>query len=151
MGSDLPGKFLGVILAFILVIVAPFVNTVVTSEMIDRRMIITDVCSFIDSVVDSREVTDAAVDELNIKLGSYGVICSYDVTRLARDVNPDPLGTGTAYVTFTQVDDNKNYNQGDKIQVHVYTVSTSTTHAVAQRIASIFIPDLDATITARVR
>ena len=74
MANDIPGKFIGLLIAFVLTVVMPFVNTTVETEMLDRRSIISDVSNFIDEVVDSRQVTPSMLQELNTNLAAYGVI-----------------------------------------------------------------------------
>ena len=152
MSNDLPGKFIGLLLAFVLTVIMPFVTVTVENEMLDRRLIITDVTSFIDEVVDSRVITDGMIDELNVRLASYGMSVDYEIDHYARSINVDPLeGADTYYTTYTKVDDVYNYKKGDKISVRVFTTSYSATEALAHKLTGMFVKDLDTTITARVR
>lgn len=151
MANDLPGKFIGLILAFILTVIMPFVTVQVENEMMDRRMIINNVTDFIDEVIDSRNITDAMIDELNVSLASYGVTVNYDITRYARSVNSDPITDSNYYVTYMPIEDTTTFNKGDKISVHVYTVGYSSSAALAHKLTGMFIKDLDETVTARVR
>ena len=89
MANDIPGKIIGLLLAFVLTVIMPFVTVTVENEMLDRRLIIDDVSNFIDEVIDSRNVTDAMINELNVNLASYGVTVDYDITHYARSVNSD--------------------------------------------------------------
>lgn len=150
MPKDIPGKFIGILVAFVLCIVAPFVNTTVSNEMVDRRSIINDVTNFIDEVVDSRTITDAMLDELNVNLASHGMSVDYEITHYARSVDPDPTKDGDYYITYLERDD-YNFAKGDKIAVRVYITSYSTTQSLAHKLAGIFVKDLDETITARIR
>lgn len=152
MSNDLPGKFIGLLLAFVLTVIMPFVTVTVENEMLDRRLIISDVTNFIDEVVDSRNVTDAMIDELNVKLASYGMSVDYEIKHYARSVNVDPLDGGESYYTnYIQVDDTSSYQKGDKISVRVFTTSYSATEALAHKLTGMFVKDLDTTITARIR
>lgn len=151
MGHDIPGKFIGLMLAFILTVVTPFVNTTVELEMLDRRSIITDVTNFIDEVVDSRQITDAMLKELNSNLASYGVTVDYEITHLKRDVNPDPLEPGSYYTSYIPVGDTVPWEKGDRISVRVRTVGYSTTQTLAHRLVGMFVSELDRTIVARIR
>lgn len=151
MGNDLPGKIIGMLLAFVLCVIAPFVTISTQNEMIDRRMIINHVTDFIDEVVDSREVTDTALTELNINLASYGIMVDYEITRLALSIDPDPV-TGNSYTpNYVVTNDFYHYNKGDKISVRIYTVGYSSTQALAHKLTGLFVKDLDETITARIR
>lgn len=151
MVNDIPGKILGIILAFVLAIIVPFVTVTVSNEMLDRRLIITDVTNFIDEVVDSRNVTDGMIDELNVKLSQYGMSVDYEITRYKRSVNVDPKNKGDYAVTYIKDEVTATYNKGDKISVRVYTTSYSATEALSHKITGMFVKDLDTTITARIR
>lgn len=154
MINDLPGKFLGIAIAFILVVVAPFVNTTIEDEMVNRRLIINDVTNFIDEVVDSRTITDGMIDELNVNLASHGMAVDYEITHYARSVDPDPTADGEYYITYLEqdpVDGEYNFAKGDKISVRVYVVGYSTTESLSHKLTGMFVKDLDETITARIR
>lgn len=151
MANDLPGKFIGIVLAFVLTVIMPFVTVQVENEMMDRRMIINNVTDFIDEVIDSRNITDAMIDELNVSLASYGVTVNYEISRYARSVNSDPITDSNYYVTYLPQEDTTTFNKGDKISVRVYTVGYSSSGALAHKLTGMFVKDLDETITARVR
>lgn len=151
MANDIPGKIIGLLLAFVLTVIMPFVTVTVENEMLDRRLIVDDVSNFIDEVIDSRNVTDAMINDLNVNLASYGVTVDYDITRYARSVNSDPTTDADYYVTYLPMDDNRNYEKGDKISVHVYTIGYGTSENLAHRLTGLFVKDLDVTLTARVR
>ncbi len=152
MGNDIPGKIIGLLLAFVLTVVMPFVTVTVENEMVDRRLIITDVTNFIDEVVDSRNITDGMIDELNVNLAQYGMTVDYEITHYARSVNVDPATTGdNYYVTYVKADDTTTYEKGDKISVHVFVRSYSATEALAHKLTGMFVKDFDTTLTARVR
>lgn len=149
---DIPGKFVGLILAFVLTVIMPFVVVTVENEMLDRRLIVNDVTNFIDGVVDSRKVTDAMLEELNVSLASYGMTVDYEITHYARSINSDPLNEGSDYyVTYVPQDNITDYKKGDKISVRIYTVGYSATEALAHKLTGMFIKDLNVTITARIR
>lgn len=150
MGNDLPGKFIGLLMAFVLTVVMPFVNTTVETEMLDRRSIIQDVTNFMDEVVDSRQINDAMLQELNTKLASYGVIVDYEITHLRRTVNPDPTEQGKPYTSYYEVEDDE-WKKSDRIAVHVKTVGYSASQMLAHRITGLFISELDRTLVARIR
>lgn len=151
MGNDIPGKFIGLLIAFVLTVVMPFVNTTVETEMLDRRSIITDVTNFVDEVIDSRQVSDSMLQELNTNLAAYGVIVDYDITHYRRTVNPDPLDAGKSYTSYYIVGNNEEWLKSDRISVRVRTVGYSNTQMLAHRIAGLFVGELDRTITARIR
>jgi len=148
---DIPGKVIGLVLAFVLCVIMPFVTVTVENEMIDRRLIINDVSNFIDEVVDSRYITDTMLKELNVNLASYGMSVDYEIKHYVRTVNTDPLTNGEYYVSYIPTGNTKTYSKGDKISVRVYTVGYSSTEALAHKLTGMFVKDLDETITARIR
>ena len=151
MGNDLAGKIIGMLLAFILCVVSPFVTINAQNEMLDRRMIMNNITDFIDEVIDSRTVSDAALSELNVSLASYGITVDYEITRYRISIDPDPL-KGDAYtINYVVSDDLSKFNKGDKVSVHVYTVGYSSTQSLAHKLTGMFVKDLDETITARIR
>lgn len=151
MPRDIPGKFIGLLLAFALTVLVPFVNTTVTQELLDRRSIITDVTNFMDEVVDSRQLTDAMLRELNTNLASYGTSVNYTITHYRRTVNPDPLLKGKYYTNYVVVDSAEPWQKGDRISVHVESISYSITETISHKLAGLFVPELDRVLTARIR
>lgn len=152
MGHDIPGKFIGLILVFFLLVVAPYVNVTVANEMIDRRSIITDVTNFMDEVVDSRLITDTALKELNTNIASYGVNIDYEITHYRRSVNPDPIDKDNQfYVSYIPVSLNEPWEKGDRIEVHIFTVGHSAAETLSHKIANLFVSDFDRRICARIR
>lgn len=151
MSNDIPGKFIGIILAFVLAVVVPFVNTTVEQEMLDRRCIVMDVTNFIDEVVDSRQITDAMKRELNTSLASYGTTVDYTITHYRRTVNPDPANPDSYYTNYVVVGDQEPWLKGDRIAVTIKTLGYSPTETIAHKLTGMFVPDLDRTIAARIR
>lgn len=150
--KDIPGKFIGLLVAVALMIIMPFVSVTVESSMIDRREIIIAVTNFIDEVVDSRNITDAMIAELNTNLASHGMLVDYEIEHYCRSVDPDPLHEGHYYITYVKdVGNSHKYVKGDKISVHVYSTSYSAAETISHKLSGLFIPKLDETITARIR
>ncbi len=146
---DIPGKFIGLLLAFLLLVIVPFANTSLENEMIDRRAIVMDVTNFIDQVVDSREITDAELREFNARLASYGVTVNYEITRYQMSVNP---GVGqTTVTTYFPSKELDKWNTGDRIQIHVWTTGYSGSQALSHALTGIYTSELDRTFVARIR
>lgn len=149
---DIPGKVIGLFIAFFLIVVAPFVVTVTTTEMINRRAAYTTMCDFVDGVVDSRTITDAELKEFNAKIQTYGMTMDYTISREMRSVDPDPLIGSGAYVrTYIPNDNWKVYNQGDHIALRVRAIGYSSGTGLAHSLVGMFIDDFDETIVARIR
>ncbi len=150
MTHDMPGKFIGLLLAAVLCLIVPFVTLTVEGEMLDNRLMVMDITDFIDGVVDSRKITDSMLSELNVKLSSYGKTVDYEITRFARSIDADPTTPGNYYVSF-QEQDNYDFVKGDKISIRVYVTGYSTSEALAHKLSGIFIKNFDVTFTARIR
>lgn len=149
---DIPGKLIGIFVAVALMIVMPFVTVTVESGMIDRREIIMAVTDFIDEVVDSRNITDAMLSELNTSISSHGILVDYEIEHYCRSVDPDPLSAGDYYTTFVKdITNSREFQKGDKISVHVYSTGYSAAETISHKLAGLFIPKLDETLTARIR
>lgn len=151
MNSDIPGKVVGILLAFVLCIIFPFVIISTEEEMISRRLIVEEVSSFIDSVIDGRVITDAELRELNASLAAHGMLLDYDIHRYVRSVNPDPTKEEGYLVSYIERDDNMKYDKGDKVSIHVYEVSHAATSTLSHKLTGLYMRDFDLTITARVR
>lgn len=149
---DIPGKFLGLLVAAVLTILMPFVSVTVEASMIDRREIVMDVTQFIDSVVDSRHITDAMLSELNTSISSHSILVDYEIEHYCLSVDPDPLNPGSYYETYVKdVDDSRDFQKGDKISVHFFSTGYSAAESISHKMVGLFIPKLDETITARIR
>lgn len=145
------GKFVALILLFIGLVVTPFVNTAVTEENANRISMLYDITSFVDEVVDSRQITDSMLKSFNTKISSYGIPVDYKITREMLDIEPDPLHTGEYYPAYIATDSNRSYNQGDHITIHVYSSGNSTPMTLANRVANIYAGEVDIEISARIR
>lgn len=148
---DIPGKVIGVLLAFVMVVVATFAISVTTAEMLDRRSAFMVMCEFVDGVIDSRQITDSELRDFNAKIQSYGMTVDYTITREMRSVDPDPLNPGGYVRTYIPTDNNRVYNQGDHITLHVKSIGYSSSTALAHSLTNMFVEPFDETITARIR
>ena len=148
---DIPGKFIGMLLAFILVVLGPFVISTTSVEMIDRRSAFMAMCEFVDGVIDSRQITEAELRAFNAEMQSFGMTMDYTITREMRSVDPDPLNPGEYVRTYIPTDNNYVYNQGDHITLHVWSIGYSSSTSLSHSITSMFVKPFDETITARIR
>ena len=148
---DIPGKVIGILLSFFLVVVAPFAVTVTTTEMLNRRDAYMTMCDFVDGVVDSRQITNAELKEFNAKIQTYGMTMDYSVTREIRSVDPDPINQGKYIRTYIPTSEWKTYNQGDHIVLRVRAIGYSSSVGLAHSLIGMFVDDFDETIVARIR
>ena len=64
---DLPGKFIGIVVAFFLCVLAPLVNITITQELVARRQIITAATNLLDESGVKVDPVEFA-ERLNVKI-----------------------------------------------------------------------------------
>lgn len=149
--TDIFGRVFGVILAFILLFIAPFTLVTLSQEMVARRTILNEMQSFIDETIDSRQVTDQQLEDFYLGISGLGPIVDVEISRYVRTVDPDPVEKGEIYVTYVYSEDNKTYNQGDKVSVRVHAIGYTGTQKFLRAITGLFLPQIDYTLAGRVR
>ena len=149
--TDIFGRVFGVILAFILLFIAPFTMVTLSQEMVARRTILNEMQSFIDETIDSRQVTDQQLEDFYLGISGLGPIVDVEIRRYVRTVDPDPVEEGEIYVTYVYSEDNRTYNQGDKVSVRVHAIGYTGTQKFLRAITGLFLPQIDYTLAGRVR
>lgn len=149
--TDIFGRVFGVILAFILLFIAPFTMVTLSQEMVARRTILNEMQSFIDETIDSRQVTDQQLEDFYLGISGLGPILDVEISRYVRTVDPDPVEEGEIYVTYVYSEDNRTYNQGDKVSVRVHAIGYTGTQKFLRAITGLFLPQIDYTLAGRVR
>lgn len=149
--TDIFGRVFGVILAFILLFIAPFTMVTLSQEMVARRTILNEMQSFIDETIDSRQVTDQQLEDFYLGISGLGPIVDVEISRYVRTVDPDPVEEGEIYVTYVYSEDNRTYNQGDKVSVRVHAIGYTGTQKFLRAITGLFLPQIDYTLAGRVR
>ena len=149
--TDIFGRVFGVILAFILLFIAPFTMVTLSQEMVARRTILNEMQSFIDETIDSRQVTDQQLEDFYLGISGLGPIVDVEISRYVRKVDPYPVEEGEIYVTYVYSEDNRTYNQGDKVSVRVHAIGYTGTQKFLRAITGLFLPQIDYTLAGRVR
>lgn len=151
--GDVFGKILGVILAFILCILAPLTITAMSDDMADRRAIYSDITSFVDQIIDTREVSDQQMKSFLYSVSSHGPICDVKIIRNMRVVNPGPDGNITTYVPIDTFVEGApiHFNEGDLIEVSVSAVEYTGAQKVARMTIGVALKPIEFTVTGRVR
>lgn len=149
--GDIFGKILGSMIAFVLVFLAPFTWATLSSEMVARRTIMNEMQSFLDQTIDSRQVTENQLEELYLGISGLGPVCDVEVERYVRVVDPDPKQTGGIYTTYVYSENNRTYNQGDKVKVHVKAIGYTGTQKFLRSTIGLWLPQIDYTFAGRVR
>lgn len=152
--SDILGKILGVIIAFVLCILAPLTIVTMSDDMVDRRAIYSEMTTFVDQIIDTGELTKEQLADFMYGVSSYGPVCEVKIVRYIRVVNPKAGGGITVSYTPTDIyaeGSHINFNQGDLIQVHVEAVEYTGMQKVARLALGTALRPLDYTVTGRVR
>lgn len=153
--GDVVGKVLGIILAFILCIIAPLTVTVMADDMSDRRLLYSELTNFVDEVVDTATITEEQLTDLYAGLNSYGPICEVKVYRYMRAANPNK--DGKVEVTYMPMDISVDkssiisFNTGDMIKVELRAVDYAGTQRIARGFLGAFLKPIEYSVTARVR
>lgn len=163
---DIPGKFIGVLLAFFLCVIGPLVNTSSQQEMLTRRQVITEMDNFLDEVVDSKQYTPAMRRDLVTRINAYGVAVDFTVVKEARSVDASvttdtttaDAATGTAVVRYIRVpmddigdEDVVDFKTGDRIGIECHSISLGSTQYLAHYIGGLFTPEFNYAMFKRVR
>jgi inner membrane protein involved in colicin E2 resistance len=151
--GDIFGKLIGLILAFILLLLVPLSIVVLMEEVADRRSIINEVSNIIDEIADTRTLTDAQIADFYAGVSSYGPLVDVTIYRYIRTINPDgsttdPDDTYTSYVISENLD---NWFQGDICKVRVRAIGYTGAQRYIMGTFGIMLPEFDFTLAGRVR
>jgi hypothetical protein len=113
--SDILGKVMVLVLAFVLFILAPLTMLGVTQRAIAEREILNEVSLFADKVRDNASFTTADVTALSLQINSHGLVMNLQVTRQLKTVKSDGI---VEYIPVAQSETfNRTFNKGDIVQV----------------------------------
>lgn len=164
--KDIAGKFIGLILAFCLCVIAPAVNIVSQQEMLTRRQIFTEMSNFVDEIVDSRAYYPSMRKELVTRLNSYGVTVKFKVIKEQRSIDASVVASDTgldavegsaevAYITVPLDDlgdsDVVHFSTGDRVGIEATSMSYTGIQYVTHSLAGLYLPNFEYRIYARVR
>ncbi|WP_105614117.1 hypothetical protein [Vallitalea okinawensis] len=147
--SDILSKFLGVILAFILLAGAPITIHTLSSDLTMKRGVMNEMTNFIDKVTDTGKIADVELADFYLASSSYGVAMDVEIKRYVRVINPD--GAGGTYTTYTRSDNISSWNQGDIIQVTVKAIDWSSSQRITWQLLRITQPKFETTLAGMVR
>lgn len=121
--SGFLSRVISLVLAFIMLIIAPLLYSYSISEMENRRLLLNEVNQFLDKVTDKGEITEDDLTEFYLEVSSYGMVIKPTVKRLVRTTVITPEGkTKTTYIA---ADDIYSLNQRDVVQVTLKEISAS--------------------------
>ena len=152
--GDTIGKIIGVIIAFILCIIAPITVNLMSDDMSDRRLIFNEMTTFVDEVIDVGQVTETQLKDFYYGVSSYGPACSVQIYRYIRTVQLDENNnTYTSYIPqdITTSPMPVKFNQGDLIKVHVSATNYTGAQQIGQFILGQSFNPIDYSLSGRVR
>lgn len=116
-------RIVGLILAFLMLIIAPLINAYGVQEMEDKVELLNDVSEFLDKQTDKGGITDEDMDQFYVNIQSHGMILDVKVDRLVKTATES--GDGTIHTTYIAADDNSILNKHDILKVKI-TEKSST-------------------------
>ncbi|ROR31734.1 hypothetical protein EDD66_101352 [Mobilisporobacter senegalensis] len=121
--SGFLSRVISLVLAFIMLVIAPLLYSYSISEMENRRLLLNEVNQFLDKVTDKGEITEDDLTEFYLEVSSYGMVIKPTVKRLVRTTVITP--EGKAKTTYIAADDIYSLNQRDVVQVTLKEISAS--------------------------
>jgi NADPH-dependent curcumin reductase CurA len=107
--------------------------------------------SFIDETIDSRQITDAQIEDFYLGISGLGPVCAVEIERYVRTVDPDPMNPGEVRVTYVFTENNRTFSQGDKVKVRVHAISYTGAERLLRSTVGLWLPTIDYTFAGRVR
>lgn len=120
-------------------------------EYTSRRSIVNEVTNFIDKVTDSKTLTDDMLEDFYLGVSSYGPLVDVTVTRMVKEVNPDPLNPGETFTAYVVSDNIYEWNQGDFIKVDVEIIGYTGTEQFVMNTVGLMLPDFNYSEAGRIR
>ena len=120
---DFLSRVVGLILVFLLLVVAPLLNTYGTQEMENRMETLNDVSEFLDKVTDKGEVSDDDLNKFYLSVESHGMTLDVKVKRLVKTATL--LDNGDVSTSYISSDNIHDLNISDIVQVELREVSTT--------------------------
>ncbi len=113
----------GLVLVFLLLVVAPLLDTYGVQEMENRMETLNDVSEFLDKVTDKGEITEDDLNAFYLAVESHGMMLDVRVERLVKTATL--LDDGTVSTAYIMADDRHSLNVGDIVKVELREMSTT--------------------------
>lgn len=146
---NLLSRVIGVFLSFAMCIVGPALILGCTNDLTMNRAVQNEMRNFVDKVTDTGSITDKELADFYLACSGYGVAMDVNVERLAKIVSPD--GKGGTLTSQTLTPNNKTYNKGDIIRVHVKAIDYTGIQKFTWSLTHFYVVKFDSTLAGRVR
>ncbi len=135
--EGLLSRVFGLMLCFLLLIVAPLINAYGTQEMENRVELLNDVSSFLDKQTDKGGITQSDIDQFYVKAESHGMALNVTVRRYVK--MSTKMKNGEIHTSYVAADDTSILNQHDILQVNIKEISSTP----YKRLLSLFLKIYD--------
>jgi hypothetical protein len=149
-------KIIGVILAFVLLILAPLVISQMTQDMSMKRLVLNEVTTCIDKITDKGSVTAEDVNDLYLGINAHGGAFNARFVKYTRIAVPDdtrPDGVKSVYVPtddeFGEI--TVELPQGDIIQIRITSLAQTSAQRLLFGLLKITERDYDFTMAGMAR
>lgn len=134
MRSSIIGMVVGIIIAFLCLVVSPIYHTSIINWRDDMNTAQTAARNFVDKVIDTGEISDITLTDLNLMLATCTCSFDYEIWRETKVVNP--AGAGRTYTTWQQVEIRSDtlWETGDIVTIEI----RQTSQGIFQRLAAGF-------------
>ena len=138
--TDIIGKLIAIIIAFVLIVIFPFTVITIDSDMKVRMRVENEVQRAIDEIIDSRQYSKSQIEDLNLSLAGLGPTFDVEVERYIRTIDPDPDQPGKTYISYIKSEDNS-----------VYALGFTGQQRVLYTLVHYMLPTIDVQLAGRVR
>lgn len=151
MKTSVPGAVFLMVLTVLCLIITPmyYISIIQYAKAEDEMM--SDVATVIDKVIDTRELTEDMIVDLNLSLAAKPMNYTLSITRETIVTNPDPAHPGSTYSVYIVADDIHHYRQGDIIIIRVEMFGSSMMTQIAEKLLGMRVADYDYQVAGRVR
>lgn len=151
MKTSVPGAVFLMVLVVLCLVITPmyYISIIQYAKAEDEMM--SDVAIVIDKVIDTRELTEDMIADLNLSLAAKPMNYTLSITRETIVTNPDPAHPGSTYSTYIIADDIHHYRKGDIITIRVEMFGGSMMTQIAEKLLGMRVADYDYQVAGRVR
>lgn len=150
--------FIGTIILLIIVIAGFLILPIYYTTQIDtakaQEIIMSEVQLFIDKVADTHKIEQKDLDDLTLAISSTSIPVKFEISREARQVNPDPLSSSIPKQTYTSWVPHENfmiYDDGDIIIIDVEQIGLSFYQSFSARALGMYTPKINFRLARMVR
>lgn len=155
--TNLFSRLLTLLLCFIMCAFAPYLIAVTIDDYTARVEILNTVDTFVDTVCDTGVCTKTQIDDLNMNIATYGIVCTIKIEHYTEMINPNANKTGVTHSLVYDREITSNtpittpMNNGEHIVVKVKSVGYTGSQRVVRSLLGVFFSGVDISVPGRVR